>query len=142
MDYKGKTEQVFKSTGRIITEQRFMFLECDKNIAEYYRYLARIVGINLILQRHDCHISVVRTEELKHKYILPTIYDFEEVEFCGNPEYMQFNDTHYWFRIISPRLEEIRMELGFCSQPVETISNGVVYTHPFHLTIGRISRTC
>ena len=66
------------------------------------------------------------------------IFDDVEVEFSCNPEYIQNNEKHYWFRILSPELEDIRIFLGFSSQPVEVLNNGSLYTHPFHLTIGRI----
>jgi len=131
--------KMFKATGIIRIEPRFMFLECDREISRYYRRLARFQNIDLVSQRHDSHISVIRTEELSND--LPKNYENEIVEFCGNPEYMQYNSRHYWFRIISPRLEEIRINLGFCSQPIEILDNGRVHTHPFHLTIGRIAGT-
>ncbi len=133
---------MFKSTGIIRSEPKFMFLECDRNMAKFYRHLAKQSGVSLISQRHDCHISIIRTEELLGEQILLKTYNDEEVEFCGNPEYIQFNDRHYWFRIISPRLEEIRMSLGFCSQPAEINPDGSINTYPFHLTIGRIEGTC
>jgi hypothetical protein len=118
-----------------------MFLECDQNIARYYRRLAKKQGVYLVPQRHDSHISVIRTEELSsNQFLLPT-HNGMEVEFCCNPEYIQFNDRHYWFRIISPELEDIRMSLGFCSQPIEVFEDGIIHTHPFHLTIGRIEGT-
>lgn len=132
---------MFKSTGIIRIEPRFMFLQCEKEIAKYYRALARKSGVDLIPQRHDSHISIIRTEELAKEQILPKTYEGIEVEFCGNPEYIQFNARHVWFRIISPRLEDVRMDLGFSSQPVEILDNGRLYTHPFHLTIGRFRYT-
>jgi hypothetical protein len=132
---------VFKATGTINVEPKFMFLECDKEIAKYYRALAKTRGIYLVPQRHDCHISVIRTEELLPEQKLPLDYSGQKIEFCGNPEYMQFNARHYWFRIISPALEDIRISLGFCSQPVEVREDGSIHTHPFHLTIGRIAGT-
>ncbi|MHA1676400.1 MAG: hypothetical protein ACTSU6_04405 [Candidatus Njordarchaeales archaeon] len=128
---------MFKSVGTIRTEERFMYLECDRSIAKYYRHLAKKY-IGLISQRHDSHISVIRTEELSEGQILSDKYSGVEVEFCGNPEYIQNNASHYWFRIISPQLEDIRMALGFCSQPIEKFDDGTIHTHPFHLTIGRI----
>lgn len=62
------------------------------------------------------------------------------VEFAYNPEYIQNNALHYWFRIVSPELEIIRESLGFSNQPFEIV-DGRVITHPFHLTIGRVAGT-
>lgn len=129
---------MFKSTGKIIVEPKFMFVSCDVNISRYYRWLANRMEIKLISQRHDSHISVIRTEELTENQILPKHLSGKEVEFVGNPEYMQCNATHYWFRIISPELEDIRTSFGFCNQPAEILNERIV-THPFHLTIGRIN---
>ncbi len=114
-----------------------MFLSCDKEISRYYRWLAGRSNIKLISQRHDSHISVIRTEELRPSQVLPEKFNNVQIEFCSNPEYIQFNERHYWFRIISPQLEDIRTELDFSNQPVEIVE-GKIITHPFHLTIGRI----
>jgi hypothetical protein len=117
-----------------------MFLDCQEDLARYHRRLAKKNGIDLVPQRHDSHISIIRTEELEVDRILSLYpYNGQVVEFCGNPEYMQSNNSHYWFRIISPHLEEIRTGLGFCSQPIEVFKDGTIHTHPFHLTIGRIA---
>ena len=124
-------------TGTIITEPRFMYVKCDTELARYYRHLAGFEDIPLISQRIDSHISVIRTEELLPTQLLPTTYDGLVIEAFGNPSYVQNNSKHYWFRVISPQLEEIRLSLGFCNQPAEVI-DGRIITHPFHLTFGRI----
>lgn len=59
------------------------------------------------------------------------------MEFAYNPEYIQSHATHYWFRVLSPYLEEVRISLGFCSQPALFIEEGIE-TRPFHLSVGRI----
>lgn len=130
---------MFKFFGIIKIEPRFMFLSCDSEMSKYYRKLASFSGIDLIAQRIDSHVSIIRTEELRSGQILSNKYQNEEVEFFGNPEYIQNNSSHYWFRIISPRLEEIRLELGFSCQPVEFLENGDFVVHPFHWTFGRIN---
>lgn len=129
---------MYKYQGIIQVEPRFMFLLCDPEMARYYRKLAFYDGINLVAQRINSHISVIRTEELRPEQFLSEKYQGEVVEFFGNPEYIQNNRTHYWFRIISPRLEEIRLESGFTSQPFEILNDGRIHAHPFHWTFGRI----
>lgn len=128
---------MFKYRGIICVEPRFMYLSCDKELARYYRKLARHDGINLIAQRIDSHVSVIRTEELEQGHVLSKKYQNQEIDFFGNPEYIQNNSLHYWFRVISPELEEIRLDLGFTCQPVE-MKDGKLISHPFHWTFGRI----
>ena len=130
---------MFKYYGIIQIEPRFMYLDCDPELARYYRKLASYAGINLIPQRINSHVSVIRTEELQPNQFLSKKYQEEVVEFFGNPEYIQNNGSHYWFRIISPRLEEIRLALGFTSQPIEILNDGRIFSHPFHWTFGRVS---
>lgn len=125
----------YKFFGRIKTESKFMYLQCEPELARHYRQLAAMNHIILVPQRIDSHISVIRSEELSPEQILPKTFDDELVEVFGNPEYIQNNDHHYWFRIISPRLEDIRLSLGFSNQPVEFV-NGKFITHPFHFTFG------
>lgn len=88
----------------------------------------------------DSHVSIIRAEESPEGYELPKKYDGLEIEFVYNPEYLNNNATHYWFRILSTELEDIRLELGFCSQPAKIV-RGKLVTDPFHLTIGRIAHT-
>lgn len=136
LDDSVKIIALYKYQGIIHVEPKFMYLKCSPSLAKYYRFLARDEVI-LIAQRIDSHISVIRTEELSPEAILPKTHHGEIVEFFGNPEYIQNNLSHYWFRIISPRLEEIRISLGFSYQPVE-LKNNKLIAHPFHFTIGRI----
>jgi len=131
---------MIKATGKIVVEPNFMYLSVDEDIARLYRSLLRKKGIILIRQRAGCHISVIRPEEVRQKP-LSKGYHGEIVEFSYNPEYIQNNATHYWFRIVSPWLEDIRTSLDFSTQPVEVIGGELIDVHPFHLTIGRIAGT-
>lgn len=131
---------MLKSTGRLVCEPDFVYLECDTEIVRLYRWFCRQKGIYLIWQRHDSHISVVRPEELPNDFRFDKTHDGREFEFVYNPEYIQKNSTHYWFRVLSPELEDFRTDFGLCNQPAE-IRNGKIVTHPFHLTIGRIAHT-
>lgn len=128
---------LYKFYGIVEVEPKFMYLKCDPEMARHYRKLALQENVILVPQRIDSHISIIRTEELSPSQILPKTFQGERVEVFGNPEYIQNNDHHYWFRIISPRLEEMRLALGFCNQPVE-VKDGRIITHPFHYTFGRI----
>jgi len=82
------------------------------------------------------HISVIRGERIKNKKLWDA-YQKEKVWFEYDPRYINTNGKHWWFRIISPRLKEIRIELGLTPQPM-------FYSHkekkkkvnPFHYTIG------
>lgn len=128
---------MIKSVGTIVVEPNFMFLDCEDDIANLYRWFSLRNGIILIKQRHNSHISVIRQEEITTS--LDKKFLGRRVEFSYNPEYIQKNKSHYWFRIISPELEYIRETLGFSNQPFEII-DGKIITHPFHLTIGRIKK--
>lgn len=130
---------MIKSYGTLKCEPNFVYLECDPEIARMYRWFCRRKGIYLIRQRHDSHISVVRPEELSD-FRFDKTHDGRVFEFVYNPEYIQKNATHYWFRVLSPELEDFRTGFGFCNQPAEIV-NGKIVTHPFHLTIGRIAHT-
>lgn len=128
---------MYKYWGQIKTEDNFMYVLCDPDLAKYYRKLASYESIQLISQRRDSHISVIRPEELFPGQILDKRFEDREIEFFGNPEYMNHNKTHYWFRVISPDLEAIRLDMGFTYQPVEN-RDGELISHPLHFTIGRI----
>jgi hypothetical protein len=63
----------------------------------------------------------------------------ERIEFTYDPEYLNTNGRHFWIRAVSPRLEEIRTELGLTPQPTYFHrKSGTVRVNPFHLTIGSL----
>jgi hypothetical protein len=131
---------MIKSTGILRCEPKFVYLECDPEIARLYRYFCRKKGVYLIRQWRDSHITVIRTEEFSAQMSIGKYFDGTEFEFVYNPEYLQSNATHYWVRILSPGLEKFRTDMSFCSQPAKIV-NGKLVTDPFHLTMGRLQHT-
>jgi hypothetical protein len=125
------------STGKLIFDPRLQFggkpnvkpfwlmLDCDEEIARYYKYL--LFKERCILLNESClwgsHISVIRGECPKTGSW--GIQADEEIEFtydgvvCGN-------GTYYWMNVQCPRLSEIRQYYGLSPEPY----------YGFHLTIG------
>lgn len=82
------------------------------------------------------HVSLIRGEKPIDESLWGK-YEGKIFEFAYDPQYINTNGKHWWFRVISPELEAVRLELGLTPQPT--------YIHrmtqeervnPFHFTIG------
>lgn len=91
-------------------------------------------NVKVIRSAWGPHISVVRGEEPKNKKYWGK-YQGERVEFSYDPRYINTNGKHWWFRIKSDRLLEIRRELGISPYPIYW-SKGQKRNLHFHLTLG------
>ncbi len=146
-------------------EKWWAMLKCDENLTAYYRYWlskcwivkgsGRIWSREQEIQTDDdweifnrgvklhrsvwgSHISVVRGEEphpKDAKYWKK--YENRKIWFEYDPEFLNSNGRHWWVRIISPELEDIRSELGLSRIPqiFDDRKNKFVNS-PFHITIG------
>lgn len=127
---------MFKSIGKLRyspkllgnrNEKWWMVLDCDPEIGRYYRYLFKVGGYKKLGRPSwKEHITVVRNEEPPDQYKhLWEKYESEVVEFSYNHDIID-NSIYYWLEVQSPRLDEIRVELGL----------SVIPEFPFHITIG------
>ncbi len=144
------------------TEPWWALLKCDYGLVNYYRYMikknqamevysdvwSRDIEINkrwpvkvldsrLHLSAWGPHISVTRGEAPPNPKLWGK-YENEKIEFTYDPRYLNTNGRHYWIRAVSPRLEEIRRELGLTPQPTYYDRSGKLRVNPFHLTIGSL----
>lgn len=131
-----------KSTGKLRCSPRllgdknrdpkwWMILECDQEIGRYYRelyFIAHCRGEKLIRPAFKEHITVIRDEEPpENRKGLWWKYQGEEVEF-DMKTYCIGNGDYFWLEVISPRLLDIRQELGLRRHPYL----------PLHLSIGHL----
>jgi hypothetical protein len=99
----------------------------DQQIADYYYSLVPKY-VDLSRQAYDAHISVVRHEKPTDTSTWGN-YESDEVGFEYGAQI--FNDeTYYWLEVVSPRLREIRKELGLTAYPP--------WRNGYHLTLGNI----
>lgn len=110
-------------------------LDCDQELSNFYRSLIPF-WFNIKRPMWGAHISIVRN-------IIPINLQFwnkyqdTEIEFEYEP--IIYNDeTYYWLNCYSPKLEEIRVELGMKPYGDVTVSPGGL--HKFHMTIGNLKK--
>lgn len=125
---------MFKAKGKIIYDpksdaSKFNFWWCKvdvhPSIIHYYQYwVKRELGIHLNTPIWKAHITVVRGEEPKKKFLWKK-YEGREIVFEYSPA-LRMSETYTWIQVESPDLEELRVELGLKPQP----------RVPFHITIG------
>jgi hypothetical protein len=145
-------------------DEWWAILRCDIGLSKYYRSMvensaSRIVPSDLWLDSAKLdtsidkhwmvsirkfktspsawgpHVSVIRGEKPLDLTAWKKYQD-ERVEFTYDPRYINTNGRHWWFRVKSPRLEEIRKELGLTPQPTFIDYHGNTRVNPFHFTIG------
>ena len=145
-DFENKTKNIdqmkmFYSTGRLIydptlalnvkttKEPYWLILDCDNQIARYYRWLVRkhLYLDWLIGPAWGAHISIIRGETPTH----PEFWGQENgkllhFEYSGE---VRNNGKHYWLDVVSPQISDVRERLGLGRKP--KFSN-------FHLTIGNL----
>lgn len=106
----------------------WVIVECPKDIMDYYHHwVKKENGIVLNKPLFGSHISVVRGEEPpENNKECWRKYHEEIIEFSYSHD-IHSSDDFYWLEVASPRLAQIREELGLPALP----------TFGFHLTIGR-----
>lgn len=149
-------------------ESWWALLRCDHGLVEYYKYWIersavysisskrwfqendisflsedqwkiQQVGFKLNKSAWGPHISVVRGEQPKYPELWNK-YKNKKILFEYNPEYINTNGKHWWIRIYSEELEQIRTELGLTSQYMFTDrSDGKFKASPMHLTIAHLA---
>jgi len=132
---------MFRSTGRLTYDPTlalkvkttkdpyWLILDCDDEIARYYRWLARrhLYLDWLVPPAWGAHISILRGETPA----FPEYWGADAgkrlaFEYSGE---LRSNGKHYWLDIVSPEIADIRDRLGLGRKP--RFSN-------FHLTIGNL----
>lgn len=107
----------------------WLVLWCDKEIVRYYchlYFLSKHKTDKLRRPAWDSHITIIRDEEPSdnHKHLWKTRQD-EVVDFFYNSE-VQTNGNYWWIPVFSPKLLDIRQELGLSRNP----------RYPLHLSFG------
>lgn len=83
------------------------------------------------------HISVVRGEKPTNPDAWRK-YQGKRFKFSYDPQYINTNGRHWWFRTICPELEEIRVELGLTPHPTYVHRyTGKTRINYMHLTFGK-----
>lgn len=116
-------------------------VEMDDDLGAYYRALMPKY-LRITHGRYPTHITVVRVgvDEPKHLEHWGK-YEGEKVEFLYEPT-VTHGKTYYWLRVLSKRLEEIRLELGLGLERSKTVTDASHDDPPegyikfFHCTIG------
>jgi hypothetical protein len=83
-------------------------------------------------QRYEPHITVIRNEVVSNVGLWAT-HEGAEVEFKYDPR-VQDDGRYFWLYAFSPRLHEIRVELGL--EPLSELSRPPDLADCFHITIG------
>jgi hypothetical protein len=98
-----------KGTLRYGRTSWWLCVDCDQNLADYYRALMPKAW-DARRGRYDAHITVSRDEEPVNKEAWKK-YDGQQIEFFYLPG-VKFGKIYYWLDIYCKQLEEIRLELG------------------------------
>ena len=121
----------FQSVGTLrYPEEGKAILEIDQDICSYYRSMVPKHEPNPKSSMFPCHITAIRIgKEIVVDQEAWAKHDGEQVPFEYENE-VGFDGTSYFLRAYSPRLEEIRQELG-----MSPIREG---KSEFHITIGNV----
>jgi len=122
----------FKITGRMHYYSKWAVAYVDQQIAEYYRALVP-KAFYIQPQRYPAHVTVVRfgMENPVHKEEFWNKYQDEQIEI----EYENIVETdglYFWLSAWSPRIAEIRSELGLEEQRDHFKS--------YHITVGNVKK--
>lgn len=145
-------------------EPWWLLLQCDNGLSSFYRKLIEMERTYTVSSRDwmsvkglepspfewpihipygkvtpsawGAHISIVRGEEPPNKKAWKK-YKNKRFKFKYDPRYINTNGKHWWFRAISPELEQIRLELGLTPEPtyIDYRTKELKVNH-FHFTIG------
>ena len=118
---------MFYSEGivKYVDESNQVYLECNPELARYYRYLTKEV-ITLNVPRFAPHITVVRNEAIPDKTRWNEFHDLK-VTFKYF-SIIEHNDLYWWLPVECEFLPVIRQSLGLMATPP--------WENGFHLTIG------
>ena len=127
--FTGEGRLIYDPYARIKSAPWWMILKTDEGIIEYYQHwLKKHYDVGFERTVWGSHISVVRGQEPPNKAAWAK-YKNEKIQFTYSNRVYR---AHWFFCIdaYSPRLEEIRVELGLKPQP----------KHGLHLTVGRMQK--
>ena len=144
----------------------WLLLKCDEGLTSYYRswiekelsydvpsqdWLKKACltsnerswpitqkGVKTTRSAWGSHVSVIRGEKPVDVRLWKK-HSGRKIWFEYNPEYLNTNGKHWWVRIKSSQLEDIRLEMGLTPQPTYYHrGSGERMVNPFHLTIGHM----
>lgn len=124
---------MYKSVGKLVHDPKsldhkrpfWLILECDDEIARYYKYLMfKERGIKLNPRSlWGTHVSVIRGEKPNSGFWGKVSKEPIEFEYDG---IVKNTDKYYWIDIICPKLLEVRNYYGLPKNPYFNL----------HMTIG------
>lgn len=115
-----------QTKGELTYRGGWAILQCDLETVLYYQWWLERVGVKVNLPIWKSHISVVRGEDLPNPEAWG-LYEGNTIDFSYRISDVWWNGDYWWINILSPQLEEIRMELGLSPQP----------KYSLHWTIGK-----
>jgi hypothetical protein len=128
---------MYRSSGilQYFTDPLKLVVQVDPDLGNFYRSLIpKYYGVNRPM--YEPHISVIR------KVVPPNMlvwgkYQDERVDFDYDT-YVFNDELYFWLNVYSPRLEEIRSELGV--KPFGDVTLSPDGRHKFHITVGNIKK--
>jgi hypothetical protein len=122
-----KNTSRFSTTGKIIySDSGWVVLHAHHSIQDFYHaFLEWNLKIHFNKPMHGCHITVVSGKyEQCQTHPLWMKHHKEVIDFEYGRE-LKTADTSWWLEVYSPKLTEIRNELGLTDTPF----------WPFHITV-------
>ena len=121
---------MFSSTGKYHYYNNWLMVDCDNELARYYRHLVHLYSLPTDLQipMHGSHITVIagKYEKASNREVWKK-YDTNPVAFQYDPT-IQTDGVYFWLPVVCKEFETVRSELGL--SPCSPI--------PWHLTIGNL----
>lgn len=114
------------TNGTLAYKGTWAILQCDLETTLYYQWWLERLGVRVNLPVWKSHISVVRGEDLVNPEPWGK-YEGSSVPFSYLPTDIWWNGAYWWVNICSPRIEDLRTELGLDPQP----------KYGLHWTIGK-----
>jgi hypothetical protein len=103
---------------------------CDMHL--YYAWFLK-TRFNLILNRplRNPHVTIVndKIDDLEHYNLVKTMFHNKELTFKYDPAEIRSNGEHWWIKIYSDDIENIRSVMGLTLKPYFNL----------HLTIGYVT---
>lgn len=116
-------------------------VDVDPELGAYYRALMP-KHLRILPGKYTTHITVVRPEkEIPLNFTVWNKYEGQKIEFLYESRVVH-GKMYYWLRVLSKRLEEIRLELGLELERSKTLTDASYDAPPqpfikfFHCTIG------
>lgn len=125
---------MFKSIGvlKYFNNPYKLIVSVDEEISKYYRSL---IPKYFYVQKpmYGCHISVIRNEVYIPNFEFWEKY--QNIKITFNYENIIYdNELYFWLNVVSPDLENIRLELGLPN--ISQLTQSPDGKHKFHITIG------